>query len=264
MKKFFFMSIAALAVLAVSCNKDDGSSVATSGNAVPATNQSILGNWINPAWSWPDRDTFDYVFKADGTVTGDMVTSNTTSETVTGAWSIDEKGVLAITVADKKFYTSPYTLYDNTVLLLRYDIPDVGPDGEISWDNGKGYVELFFKDGTCSANNINDIQGSWLNKDTWEYDDGSGNTVTESQDNTKLTVSGNNFELYIYPWQSLYKGTCTYSRGMISFKVTYYVSHGEESDPSTSEINGASFPFIANGQEAYSYMVEARGAWEKL
>lgn len=264
MKKLFVLAFAALAVTAISCNKDNGSSVATGGNATPATNQSILGNWVNPAWTWPDRETFDYQFKADGTVTGDMITSDTTSETVTGTWSIDDKGVLAITTGDKTFYTSPYTLYDNTVLLLRYDIPDIALDGSVTWDNGKGYVEIFYKDGTCSANDINDLQGTWLNRDTWEYDDGSGNTVTESNDNVKLIVNGNNFEITIYPWQSLYKGTCTYSHGMLTLKVTYYVSHGQESDPATCEIQGETFPFIANANEAYGYLVEARGAWEKL
>lgn len=259
MKKILAFAMAVCAFAAVGCNPD-GTGTETMGDAVPATEKSIVGDWYYPNTLLNLDTQPEFSFKADGTVTG----------TYEGKWSIIENGVLKITFKnyennDEDIYMLPYTMYKGTVLIMRFDIPEVDKDGRPVINQGKGYVQFFYKDGKANANNIDDIQGKWANIETWDNGDGTVDSMTS----VSVTFKGNKFDLVIHVWNGeSYSGTCTYKNGIVSFHPTSCVYMGETIDPKNGSMGDGEkadfdFPFIANGDEAYAYIIEGRGAWKK-
>ena len=259
MKKFFAFLLAATAIIAVGCNKEEGTEVETKGDAIPATQSTIVGKWFNPNYLAESQPDFD--FQANGSVTGSYE----------GSWFFAQNGVLCIDTKDwqgndRTLYVLAYTMYNGTVLIMRFDVPNLTPEGNVAWDNGKGYVEIFFKNGTCDANNNADIIGTWQNVDTWEYTNDAGETVTESSINGKMIIGKKDIEFFVAPWQTTYYGEYTYNHGLIVPKFTKLVDHreGKEYDVDSEDVMNEPFPFIGNDKEAYGYVMEARGAWERV
>jgi len=261
--KNLLIPFAALALMLVGCNKD-GTDTATGGNATPATSSSIVGKWYYPNELIDFKQQPEFDFKADGTVTGNYV----------GKWKINDKGVLTVETKDWEgkdltLYMLPYTMYDGTVLVMRFDIPELTPDGQPVVNQGQGYVEFFYKDGKAAASNKADIQGTWENIES--YDDNGNGTIDEGESmiSTSVKFNGDKFDLIIHVWNGeSYSGTYTYKDGFVYFHPTKLMTYEGEKDPKVDGIgseNGGDFvfPFIANGDEAYAYIIEGRGTWKK-
>ena len=262
MKKIFALAIAALALAATGCNKE-GTDAETAGNATPATSASIVGKWYYPNELLnlkTDQPEFD--FKSDGTIVGNYYS---------GSWEMMDKGVLKITPEkSESVYVLPYTMYNSTVLIMRYDIPEVSPQGVPVINMGKGYVEFFYKDGKAAASNKADIQGKWTCFEGWD-DNGDGEISDDEQmRSVSVTFDGDKFELVIHVWNGeTYKGTYTYKDGFVNFHTTEFYGMEGKQDPKESSLgDGKScdfvFPVIGNGEELYAYIIEGRGAWKKV
>lgn len=265
MKKLFALGIVALALAATGCNKE-GTDTETAGNATPATSASIVGKWYNPndilvdALNLPAQPEFE--FKADGTITGNYYS---------GTWEMMDKGVLKITPNNSEaVYVLPYTMYNSTVLIMRYDIPEISPEGYPVINMGKGFVEFFYKDGKAAASNKADIQGKWSCFEGWDENGDGEVTEDEQMASVSVTFNGDKFELVIHVWNGeLYSGTYTYKDGFVYFHPTRWVSIEGEQDPKENSLgyenNGDFvFPVIGNGDELYAYIIEGRGAWKKV
>ena len=234
--KNLLIPFAALALMLVGCNKD-GTDTATGGNATPATSSSIVGKWYYPNELIDFKQQPEFDFKADGTVTGNYV----------GKWKIN----------------------DGTVLVMRFDIPELKPDGQPVVNQGQGHVEFFYKDGKAAASNKADIQGTWENIES--YDDNGNGTIDEGESmiSTSVKFNGDKFDLIIHVWNGeSYSGTYTYKDGFVYFHPTKLMTYEGEKDPKVDGIGYENdgdfvFPFIANGDEAYAYIIEGRGAWKK-
>lgn len=263
MKKLL-IPFAALALMLVGCNKE-GSGTEAGGNAQSATAQNIVGKWYYPNELIDFTEQPEYEFKADGTVSGSYYS---------GTWSMNDKGVLIINSKnwegdDITVYLLPYTMYNGTVLVLFYDIPELTPDGQPVMNQGQGYKEFFYKDGKADANDKADIQGTWDNIEGWD-DNGDG-TIDEEEGMKSVTVkfNGDNFDLIIHVWNGeSYSGTYTYKEGYVYFHPTKLMTSEGEKDPKEDGIGSEDggdfvFPFIANGDEAYAYIIEGRGSWKK-
>lgn len=265
MKKLFALAIAALALAATGCNKE-GTDTETAGNATPATSASIVGKWYYPnellieALDLSVQPEFE--FKADGTITGNYYD---------GTWEMMDQGVLKITPTNSEpIYVLPYTMYNSTVLIMRYDIPEVSAEGRPVINMGKGYVEFFYKDGKAAASNKADIQGKWSCFEGWDENGDGEVTDDEQMASVSVTFSGDNFELVIHVWNGeRYSGTYTYKDGFVYFHATeFYGSEGKQ-DPKESSLGDGTkcdfvFPVIGNGDELYAYIIEGRGAWKKV
>lgn len=247
-------------MMLVGCN-ELGTDTETAGDAAPATSKSIVGKWYYPNNVVDFQQQPEFEFKADGTITGSYE----------GTWSIGEKGVLTIKTKDWEgndysIYLLPYTMYGGSVLIFRFDVPEIDKDGHPVINQGKGYVEFFYKDGKASASDKADIQGTWVNVEEWD-NDGDGE-IDESMQSVSVTFKGDNFELIIHVWNGeKYTGTYTYKDGFVYFHPTKLYTMDGEQDPKNGigdqTTGDFSFPFIANGTEAYAYIIEGRGAWKK-
>ena len=258
MKKILAFAFFAVALMAVGCNPD-GTEAQTVGDATPATTSSIVGKWYYPNELLNLDVQPEFNFNANGTVTGNYE----------GTWEIGANGVLTITTAYNPVYARPYTMYNNTVLILRFDIPELDKDGNPVINMGEGYVEFFYKDGKAAANNKADIMGKWACIEGWD-ENGDGE-IGEDEQMTSVSVSfeGDKFELIIHVWNGeLYSGTYTYKDGFVYFHPTKWVTSEGEMDPKKNSLgydnNGDFvFPFIGNGNEAYAYIMEGRGTWKR-
>lgn len=262
MKKILALAIAALALAATGCNKD-GTDAETAGNATPATSASIVGKWYYPNELLNLKtDQPEFYFKADGTVTGNYIS---------GSWEMMDKNVLKITPeGGEAFYVLPYTMYNSTVLIMRYDIPEVSPQGVPTINMGKGKVEFFYKDGKAAANNKADIQGKWTCYEGWDENGDGEISEDEQMASVSVAFNGDKFELVIHVWnEEFYSGTYTYKDGYVSFHPTKCVSLGKELEPKDGSLGDGNscdfvFPVIGNGDELYAYIIEGRGAWKKV
>lgn len=260
MKKLL-IPFAALALLLVGCNKD-GTDSTLGGDATPASSNSIVGKWYYPNELIDLTVQPEFNFSADGKVTGNYYE---------GTWSINEAGVLIINTKDwegndQTVYVRPYTMYNNTVLILHYDVPELDKDGFPVINQGQGWTDFFYKDGKAAANDKADIQGTWENVEEWDSD-GDG-VIDESMKSVTVKFDGDKFDLIIHVWHDeSYSGTYTYKNGFVYFHPTKYVTSEGEMDPKEGYgyDNGGDFvfPFIGNGDEAYAYIIEGWGAWKK-
>lgn len=255
MKKLL-IPFAALALMLAGCNKE-GTDSTIGGEATPATSQSIVGRWYYPNELLNLNQQPEFDFKADGTVTGSYE----------GTWSIGDSGVLIITTEFGPVYVRPYTMYNNTVLILHFDVPELDKDGRPVINQGQGWIEFFYKEGKASASNKADIQGTWENIEQWD-DDGDG-VIDDSMKSVTVKFDGDKFSLIIHVWNGeSYSGTYTYKDGFVYFHPTKLMTREGEKDPKVDGIgyeNGGDFvfPFVANVDEAYAYIIEGRGAWKK-
>jgi hypothetical protein len=178
------MSVAALAILAVGCNKNGGEDG-------PATNTDLVGKWFIQL----KDEIMGAGFLADGK--GQAYNEETGQWETAGTWSY-ENGVLTTQGEgrESKFKASLYN--GKTVLILKEADDELG-----------NYTLFFYRDGKSSASDAGVLQGTW---DWFAFGPG--------MPRIRFVFSGNNFDLIIPVWGDRYKGTFTYKDGYATMKVT--------------------------------------------
>ena len=212
MKKLFAMSLAALALLAVGCGKnnaDDG----------PVTSNDFVGKWFIQL----KGEIMGAGFLADGK--GQSYNYETGQWETTGTWSY-ENGILTAKEEgrESKFSASLYN--GKSVLVMKEADDDLG-----------NYTVFFYKEGKSSASDASVLQGTW---DWFAFGPG--------MPRIRFVFSGSNFDLIIPVWGDRYKGTFTYKDGYATMKVneclTSRIPHGNagegnmDYDEATGDITG--------------------------
>lgn len=276
MKKISILMLSALALFFVGCNEDEGSSEGGDSNA---TAEALVGKWsldlhgykisLNFTKTTLDIETpyskenFTYTFK-DGVLATKIVSRKVNRN---DSWVDDPiHDTLKVTL-----YYKPIILYDSSVLVLRYDTPDMQYG-----QGGRGEVEFYFREGrTCPAT-AQDIQGNWC----WR--------LFGEKETARATVKfeGNNFDLKILPWGERYLGTFTYENGIVVCSVTEFQVRENVSDGGSMKLEDVdknwrlptendyrkegsfglhfSFPFITNGNESYCNIANLSALFYKL
>lgn len=214
MKKLFAMSLAALALLAVGCGKnnaDDG----------PVTSNDFVGKWFIQL-----KDEVDGLcFLADGNY--QVNDARTTQWETLGTWSY-ENGILTVApkTADNPTETEA-TLYNGKSVMTIMQVGD---------EQGNSTM-FFYKEGKSSASDASVLQGTW---DWFAFGPG--------MPRIRFVFSGSNFDLIIPVWGDRYKGTFTYKDGYATMKVneclTSRIPHGNagegnmDYDEATGDITG--------------------------
>ncbi len=277
MKKVFFYALAAFAMMAVGCNKDDKQ------NSGDDNGISVVGTWnlhheddfetlvLNEDMSYGLVETSFY--KEEGTYT---YGSNTLVLTPSKAWERDwvRDDIYGGPVRDENG-NYQYTewqeiqpressksievrlLYEGDVMLMK-KIDDHSGEAEVVW-------APYVKEDATHVSNIGDIQGKWY----WLMGEGGTPRVI-------VNVNGNNGDVIITPWGERYTGTIRYEKGVIymdnpTFTTTRYEDgedgweHMNEEDPENSDWrvpfgehpyegtyeHGLALGFVADGNVAY-------------
>lgn len=206
------MSLAALALLAVGCGKNNA-------DETPATSSDFVGKWYLQL----KDEIMGAGFLADGK--GQSYNAKTKQWETTGTWSY-ENGILTANDGDQEsqFKASMYS--GKTVLVLKEADDELG-----------NYTMFFYKEGKSSASDASVLQGTW---DWFAFGPG--------MPRIRFVFSGSNFDLIIPVWGDRYKGNFTYKDGYVNMNVTECMTsripHGnsdEETvsyDEATGEIKG--------------------------
>ena len=199
------------------------------------------------------------------------------AEAMIATWSIqseDFEGTLAIT--DKEFkinafdYNGTYSytysaetffltgkgdepmisftadlIQSGTVLILEELVPE-GADEQLS-----RYVEpiALYKKGAKIPCTKSDIQGEWR----WAsfHDDSDPRVI--------FKINGDNIEIHVPVWNTVYKGTYTYNNGYITMNVNMDQSSGHVNEDEKTKI----FPFVVNGKKGYGIFANLPGLYKK-
>lgn len=283
MKKTLFYIIAAVALVATACDKEN-----------KTESGSVAGTWYLQVetganeWVLTDDSKFtitEYMYKEEGNYT---LSGNNLTLTATKAWNRDlVRDEMSNPVQDANgnyqytdwaetyANTSPVTysvkkLYQGDAMILG------GAADEYSGTDDKLDIPLIRKDAT-KLSDIKDIQGKWY----WKMF-GKGGTAR-----AVVIVDGNKGEIIITPWGERYTGTVTYEKGLIhmsnpTFSTTRYEDpnnpdvwdhineeHPEDSPWRTPEGDYYSayeyivMPFIVEGDKAYATVANLYSTFEK-
>jgi hypothetical protein len=277
MKKIAIWALAAFALLAVSCDKDN-----TSGEGdVNLTASALVGTWTITGDDFSDKWIFttntltkDMVWhKTEGTYT---VENGTIAYNITKAWNKDGDDWVERLLEEYEkvtMYIQAKLIYDGSVLIFNYVVEE-NPDDP--YQNEDTSYFLYKVGGTISPD-TKPLQGTW----NW-YMHGSDKSYIRS----RVVFNGNEFEFIITPWSLRYIGTYTYRNGWITCNISVIYSgrnpegegFGEGGiDPTTLEgtwyellkpedapfFDGLSFPFVADGEFAYSILANLPAKYEK-
>jgi hypothetical protein len=286
MKKIAIWALAALALFAISCDKDN-----TGGEGdVNLTASALVGEWsitsedFTNTWVFTSNQlTIETGWgKTEGTYT---VENGTIIFTIVNAWSVDY-------VLDDEGYFVPggwktreledhekipmcfqaKIIYGGSVLIINYtinenDLPARTPE------NTEDISILLYKKGGSISPDTAPIQGVWH---WYEY------STNQTEIRARIIFDGNSFELIITPWSEKYVGSYTYRDGYITctidnsysaynpetsegevdpvtLEATWYLTQKEQS--SFSE--GLSFPFVVDGDVAYSILANLTFKYHK-
>lgn len=264
MKKLAIWAFAALAMFAVSCDKNN-----TSGEGeVSLTASALVGTWTISAEDYSDT----WVFTSDKlTKTGlwDKIEGSYTVEngtiayTITKAWYKDGDNWKERELNDEEkivLYAQAKLIYKGSVLIMNFAVDE---SSSAPHHNPEDTSYFLYKVGGSISPDTKPLQGTW---DWYMF----GTNKTEIR--IRLIFSGNNFEIIITPWAEKYVGTYTYRNGHITCNITgaFSARHpegGGEVNPVTLEATwypieketssfseGLSFPLVADGDVAYSFL----------
>lgn len=286
MKKFLFGALAALALFAVSCDKNnttgEGSNELSSENLVgtwTVGSENFDYSWVFTATELTINDGYD---KTTGTYT---VENGTIAYKITKAWRKNyETGNMEERALEENekvtLYVQAKFLYGGSVMVYNYVLE---PDPSDPYQNLDDTSFLLFKDGKKGPSDKADIQGTWK----W-YMHGTEKKMIRS----RVIFNGSKFELIIGPWSEKYEGSFVYENGYVKCTITASFSgrnpQGEGwdyggIDPTTlagewvpfDEANGYyafyarggnrnfQFPFVADGKVAYSILANLACKYEK-
>ncbi len=278
MKKMIIRALVALAMFAVSCDKNN-----TGGEGdVTLTASALVGEWSITCENFSDKWTFTSEKltresewnKTEGTYT---VENGTISYTITKGWTrdgnYDESEQKIIFGAweerdltdDEKIpiYLQAKLIYGGSVLIFHYLLED----GQTTHYHGDNAYFLFKKGGTIPSD-TKPLQGTWCRYEPLE----------PTYISVRIIFDGNKFELIVAPWSEKYAGTYTYKDGFVTCTITAVYTacnpdvsgHCEKDiDPTTLKgtwyplpniedayyyINGLVFPFVADGDVAYGLL----------
>lgn len=288
MKKMAIWALAALAMFAISCDKNN----TTGEGDVTLTASALVGEWnisgnqFTDIWIFTSNElTIESAWdKTLGTYTVDK---GTLSYTITKAWSraseyieSENRFVFGDWVErelyeDEKIttYLNAKLIYEGSVLVFNYVLDD-----EQAAHHHDDNAYFLFRKGAAISSDTKPIQGTWC-----RYDLNMGETYIGA----RVIFDGNKFELIITPWSEKYTGTYTYRSGYVTCTVTAAYSgrnpEGEgfgegDIDPSTLEgtwypyenledayyySHGLIFPFVADGDVAYSILANLHFKYQK-
>lgn len=248
MKKFFFYVLAAFAMMAVGCNKENNQPVDTPEGNTPEGNTdatSVIGTWNLQhdddfeTLVLSEENTYELLktnlYKEEGTY---IYGSNTLTLTPTKGWErdymrdeehgspiFDENGNFQYTEWNE---VQPWSeasthqvkmLYEGDVMLLK------------TTDDHSGEVEEvwapYVKENATHVSNISDIQGKWY----WLMGEAGVPRVI-------VNVTGSNGDIIICPWSERYVGTIRYEKGVIYMdNPTFYTTRYEDEDGGWEHIN---------------------------
>lgn len=264
----FAVCIAGSMTLA-SCGDDDDNSVTIPNSSDNISTSDLVGTW-NIAGQ-DDQSTWVFTndkltitewgtqqFDGPYTVNGDKITYRTKYWKYNPQTQQQEEVEGDITVKIG-------LICDKAVLVLKSEVKnEQGTDYEFSY--------FMFKEGKNITATANDIQGTW---DWYMHGD-------QTYVRTRLTISGNKFDMIITPWGQRYTGTFTYANGYITLNTEHGYTSREEGtgdgfgegdiDPETLEgtwknLNSwniwEKMPFVANGNEAYGIVANLSALFYK-
>ncbi len=268
MKKLFAFTLAAFAMMAVGCTKDDNP------KSGEGSGFSVVGNWslyqendfstlVLAADSHYEMTTGNY-YKEEGT----YVYSTTLTLTPVRAWENDS--VWQEVEPRETEYTWPVKmLYDGDVMMLKM---------RDEYDESHEVWAPYVKDSATCVSNVNDIQGKWY----WMM--GEEHPVAR----VIVNVNGTTGDVIITPWGERYTGTIRYEKGIIymdnpTFTTTRYEDgeggweHMNDADPENSPWRtpfgenpnhgayegGLSFTFVADGNMAYGGIANLLATFQK-
>ncbi len=281
MKRILLYSLAALALLASACGKDDK----------PGSLADVIGTWYlqletgADIWVLTDDSKFtktEYMCKFEGTFT---LQDGTLTLTNSKRWERDYvRDNMSNPVLDKNG-NYQYTDWEETDVDKTPEIYKVKMlyEGdamilEQSRDEETYHIP-FIREGASRLSNINDIQGKWH----WAMFN------NPQAIRALVKVEGNKATVIITPWGERYIGTITYEKGLVHMaNPTFTTSrwndeetgiwdHINDADPENSQWrtptmeNGGSFgsfeylvfPFIVDGKTAYATVANLMATFAK-
>lgn len=275
MKKMAIWALAALALLAVSCDKDN----TTGEGDVNLTASALVGTWTITGDDFSDKWIFttntltkDMIqYKTEGTYT---VENGTIAYNITKAWNKDGESWVERQVEEYEkatMYIQAKLIYDGSVLIFNYVVEE-NPDDPHQNTEDTSY--FLFKVGGTISPDTKPLQGTW----NWYRHDSDKSYIR-----SRIIFNGNQFELIITPWSEKYEGTYTYRDGWITCNISATFSGRNEQgegwgeggiDPATltgtwypfEDVRfkfGLSFPFVADGEFAYSILANLPARYEK-
>ncbi len=260
MKKMAIWALAAFAMFAVSCDKNN---IGGEGD-VTLTASALVGTWtisgLNFSETWvftSEKLTKETGWdKTEGTYT---VKNGTIAYNITKAWDKDGNTWQERNLGDNEktpIYVQGKIIYSGSVLVINFVISE----GSLApHHNTEDTSFVLFKSGGSISSDTAPLQGTWH----W-YMFGTNKTETR----IRIIFEGSSYELIIQPWSEKYVGSYTYQNGYITCTVdnSYSARNPEtlkgEVNPVTLEATwhlfenvafptGLTFPFVADGDVAY-------------
>ena len=271
MKKLAIWAFAALAMFAVSCDKNN------TNPGEDSSTPSLVGTWSISSGDF----SATFVFSSDkltAIIDADKVEGSYTVENSIIAFNIEKKWERTITYGeddnpiygewvetelspeDKEiFYLQAKLIYDGAVLILDLPVEQNLPKSEEGEEDQGSMAIFLFKEGKTIPSDTKPLQGEW--NWYWVY-------PTETHICVRIIFEGNNFEIIITPFAAKVTGSYTYKDGWINCNISAgYIADNAEINPVTLEATwipvnieeppfseGLSFPFVADGKDAYAIM----------
>jgi|GEM_PF-1340379 hypothetical protein len=304
MKKIAIWALAALAVFAISCKKNNTDS-GSEEEPVGLSSSALVGEWsisdefFSNTWTFTS-DQFTVIAKTVKAEGSYEVEDDTIVFTLAKTWykdyDYDDYGNRVYGDWEESdafpegqtFNIKAKLLYDGSVLILDLSVLlEEGPDGPIARSPfiSKSPEEPFdpenmltlpfsyfvYKTGATPPSDTGLLQGVW--DWNWVY-------PTETHICVRITFEGNNYELIVTPYAAKVTGSYTYKDGWVTCNIsalysafdlnsdewgddainpvtleaTWYLIDPENEDYPEDFPTEVSFPFIADGEFAYSVL----------